>query len=176
MKKLILAMIAGATMMGAAQAEGVYLGAGVSTAKQGGTGDYKAGAKIFGGVDLDKTWAFEAGYTDHRSDTVNIGGGTQKTDGYATYYAAKGTMPLNEQVSLYGKLGLSRVKANLSSTGGVVGPFSSSDTKNGVYGGLGVQYNLSKQVALNAEYERYGNATNFGTKPNAWTLAARYNF
>jgi len=39
-----------------------------------------------------------------------------------------------------------------------------------------VQYNLNQQVALTAEYERYGKSKAFGAKADAWTVGARYSF
>jgi OOP family OmpA-OmpF porin len=39
-----------------------------------------------------------------------------------------------------------------------------------------VQYKLNQQVALTAEYERYGDKKAFGAKPDVWTVGARYSF
>lgn len=180
MKKLIFAVIAGASIMGAAQAEGGYIGAGVVSTKQAaGGGDYKASGKLFGGIELDKTWGVEAGYTDYRSTSyIGTGGLTPTTTkGHATYLAGKGTMPLNEQFSLFGKLGVANVKAEAVTTGSGVPVISSlSESKTGAYAAIGAQYNLNKQVALTAEYERYGQSRSYGAKPDAWTVAARYSF
>lgn len=179
MKKLIFAVIAGTAFMGAAQAEGGYVGAGVVATKQAaGGGDYKASGKLFGGFEVDKTWGIEAGYTDFRSQTYSNGSaasGNTTTDGHAFYVAGKGTMALNDQVSLFGKLGVADVKTEAKVTGVTV-PTSFSQSKTGAYAALGVQYNLSKQVALTAEYERYGKSRSIGTKPDAFTVAARYSF
>ncbi len=182
MKKLIFAAIASVTMMGAAQAEGGYVGAGITSTKQAaGDGDYKASGKIFGGVELDKVWGVEAGYTDFRSTDYTVGSGALaqrwNTKGHALYVAGKGNMALNEQFSLFGKLGVASVKTEAKLYGSGVPVISStSDTETGAYAALGVQYNLSKQVALTAEYERYGKSRNIGAKPDAFTVAARYTF
>jgi opacity protein-like surface antigen len=182
MKKLIFAMIAGVSIMGAAQAEGGYVGAGVTSTKQAaGNGDYKASGKLFGGVEVDKTWGVEAGYTDFRSTDYTVGTGALaprwSTKGHAIYVAGKGTMPLNDQFSLFGKLGVTSVKTEATIAGSGVPVISTlSDTKTGAYAALGAQYNLSKQVALTAEYERYGKSRSYGAKPDAFTVAARYSF
>jgi hypothetical protein len=39
-----------------------------------------------------------------------------------------------------------------------------------------LQYNLNQQVALTAEYERYGKSKDFGAKADVWTVGARYSF
>jgi opacity protein-like surface antigen len=182
MKKLIFAAIATVTMMGAAHAEGGYVGAGITATKQAaGGGDYKAGGKIFGGLELDKTWGIEAGYTDFRSTDYTVGTGALaprwNTKGHAIYVAGKGNMALNDQLSLFGKLGLASVKTEAKLYGSGVPVISStSDTQTGAYAAIGAQYNLSKQVALTAEYERYGKSRSIGAKPDAFTVAARYSF
>jgi opacity protein-like surface antigen len=188
MKKLIVALLAGAAAMSAAQAQTTaqprgYVGIGVATADHedfsglnnyDGNG-YKASAKIFGGVQIDPTWAAEAGYTDFRSADFNYsangvnGGGSTK--GYGYYLAAKGTVPINEQFSAYGKLGVQHSERKLESP-----ILSLKDTDTGLYGAVGLQYKLTEQVALNAEYERYGKSKAFGAKADVWTVGANYSF
>ncbi len=183
MKKLIFALIAGATAMSAAHAEGPYIGLGIATAEHAynipgataGTNDgYKASGKIFGGYDIDKMWGVEAGYTDFRSSTYNYTLGTTASsvtsDGHAFYVAGKATAALNDQFSVFGKLGAAQNKSSTS------GSLSQSSSKTELYGAIGVQYNLSKQIALTAEYERYGKSKDFGPKADVWTIGARYNF
>ncbi|GAB3470173.1 hypothetical protein GCM10027321_40280 [Massilia terrae] len=192
MKKIVFALIAGAAVATAAQAQDSnaprgYIGVGAATADHQysingvnttGNDGYKASAKVYGGYEFNNTWGLEAGYTDFRKSNFNYttaagATGSGHSDGHATYLAAKGNIPINEQFSFYGKLGVENMHSNLStSTPGLSG--SKSDT--GVYGGVGVQYNLSKQVSLNAEYERYGNKKDFGAKPDVWTAGVRYNF
>lgn len=193
MKKIVFALIAGAAVATAAQAQDSsntprgYIGIGAATAdhqysingvnttsKDG----YKASAKVYGGYEFNNTWGLEAGYTDFRKSNFNYTtaagvSGNGNSDGHATYLAAKGNVPINEQFSFYGKLGVENMHSDFTTnTPGLSG--SKSDT--GVYGGVGVQYNLSKQVSLNAEYERYGNKKDFGAKPDVWTAGVRYNF
>ena len=186
MKKLIFALIAGATAMSAAHAEGPYIGLGVASADHnfnvGGAtstdpAGYKASAKIFGGVELTPMFGIEAGYTDIRKADQNfsIAGvpGTATTDGSRSYLAGKATMPVNEAFSVYGKLGAGYSKLNVNSaTPGV----SQSDSKTELYGAVGGQYNINQKVALTLEYERYGKKKDFGVKADAITVAARYNF
>ena len=190
MKKLIVALIAGAAAMSAAQAQTTqpraYVGVGVATADHedssvGGltnfnSDGYKASAKIFGGYEFDQNWGVEAGYTDFRNsdfsysnaDGTSAGGHTK---GYGYYVAGKYNVPVNDQFSVYGKLGLQHSERKLESAA-----LNLKDTDTGAYGAVGLQYNINQQVALTAEYERYGKSKDFGTKADVWTVGARYSF
>lgn len=187
MKKLIFALIAAATAVGSAQAAGPYVGVGVASADHsynlsgttnGSTDGYKASGKIFGGYDLDQTWGVEAGYTDVRKSaynyTLNGAPGRAESDGHSFYVAGKATAPINEQFSVFGKLGAANNKSTLSST--TTPAFNRSNSKTELYAGVGVQYNLNQKVALTAEYERYGKSKDFGAKADTFTVGAKYAF
>ena len=189
MKKLIVALLAGAAAMSAAQAQTSttqprgYVGLGVATADHvdfGGLSNYdsngyKASAQIFGGYELDQMWGVEAGYTDFRSADFsysnNGASASGSTKGNGLYVAGKYSQPISDQASVYGKLGVQHSYRELNSPA-----LSLSDSDNGVYGAVGLQYNLNQQVALTAEYERYGKSKAFGAKPDVWTIGARYSF
>jgi hypothetical protein len=189
MKKQIFALIAAVSTMGAVHAQTApapYIGLGIASADHnysisGATGmdsdGYKASGKVFGGVDFDKTWGLEAGYTRFGSASGNysIGGtnGSISSKGHSLYLAGKATMPVNEQFSLFGKLGVARNKNELSST---TAAYNYDESKTEGYGAIGAQYNLSKEVALSLELERYGKNRDNGNKANVVTVAARYNF
>ena len=147
MKKLIFALIAGVTAMGAAQAAGPYVGVGVASAdhtftRAGATNvsteGYKAGGKIFGGYEMDQNFGVEAGYTDFRSsDTTFTSNGINsraRTEGDAVYIAAKATAPINEQFSVFGKLGATRTKSELNISNISL---TQKERDTGVYAGLG---------------------------------------
>lgn len=190
MKKLIVALIASAAAMSAAQAQTTapraYVGAGVATADHdfklsGATNvdnsGYKASGKLFGGYDFNQTWGVEAGYTDFRDARVNyaIGGvnNSGETKGESYYLAGKATMPVNEQFSLYGKLGVARNKSELVTLNAAQ---NRSESKTEAYGALGAEYKLNQNVSLIGEYERYGKSKDFGAKADVWTIGAKYAF
>ncbi|NRR30172.1 porin family protein [Oxalobacteraceae bacterium] len=194
MKQLIFALIAGAFAASAAHAEGPYIGLGVASTDynfkiSGGSGvnygqatnisgdGYKQSLKVFGGFDFTPMFGVEAGYTDLRKAeaTYNIGPipGRATADGKRAYVAGKATAPLNEQFSVFGKLGVGYKKSEFRAN--TLG-YNHDDSTTGLYAGVGVQYNLSKQIGLTLEYERYGKKDEFGAKPDAITVAARYNF
>jgi OOP family OmpA-OmpF porin len=174
MKKLIVALIAGAAAMSAAQAQNLsdnqphaYVGVAAATAKNIQKDDYRVGGKIYGGYQVNQTWGAEAGYTDFGDQDVANG----KTKGNSYYLAAKATMPINEQFSAYGKFGVEHSERKLNTS-----TVHLKDTDTGAYGALGVQYKLNQQVALTAEYERYGKEKDIGAKSNVWTVGAQYSF
>ena len=57
-----------------------------------------------------------------------------------------------------------------------VGVYNQSQGDTGAYASVGVQYNVTPQVGVVAEYERYGKEKDFGAKPDVWTVGARYSF
>ncbi|QOY94630.1 porin family protein [Massilia sp. UMI-21] len=191
MNKLLVVLIASAAAMSAAQAQTTgapraYVGAGIASAdhdfKMSGasnvdTEGYKASGKLFGGYEFDQTWGVEAGYTDFRKSDVNysIGGVNNRgeTDGHAYYLAAKATWPVNEQVSVYGKLGAARTKSELETLNAVQ---NMSRSKTEAYGALGAEYKLNQNVSLVGEYERYGKSKDFGAKADVFTIGAKYAF
>jgi opacity protein-like surface antigen len=190
MKKLIFALIAGSALMTAAQAQTItprpYIGVGASGADReynvnGATMNdndgYKFSGKVFGGVELTDKFGVEAGYTDFRKAggnyTLNGANANTETDGYGAYVAGKASMPLNDKFSVFGKLGVAHTKAEMeSATAGL----NRKVSDNGAYGALGMQYNVTPQVALTAEYERYGKKQDFGPKPDVFTIGAKYQF
>jgi opacity protein-like surface antigen len=194
MKKLLVALLATTAAVSAAQAQTVqtqpraYLGLGVasidhsySAANDAGIAvtdkdGYNGNLKIFGGYEVNQTWGVEVGYTDLNQADFNYSAaglsGHAKSDGYQYYVAAKGNYPINEQFSVYGKLGAEHSQRQIRNTGFY--DLSNSDT--GVYASVGLQYNFTPQWAVTAEYERYGKDKDFGAKPDAWTIGARYSF
>ena len=192
MKKLIVALIASAAAVGAAQAQQqttaprAYIGAGAAIVDhefnvQGASNlnhsEYKSSGKLFGGYDFNQNWGVEAGYTDYRTSNASytVGGvpGSAEADGHSVYLAGKATLPVNERFSVYGKLGAAYNKVDLSST---TPGLSRDESDTELYGGVGVQYNLNQNVSLIAEYERYGSSRDFGAKPDVWTVGAKYSF
>lgn len=191
MKKLIVALIASAAAMSAAQAQTTatpraYVGGGIASAdhefKMSGatnvdTEGYKASGKLFAGYEFNQTWGLEAGWTDFRNSDVNysIGGVNTRgeTEGRALYLAAKATVPVNEQFSVYGKLGAARTKSELHTLNAVQ---NMSRSKTEAYGALGAEYKLNETVSLIGEYERYGKSKDFGAKADVFTIGAKYTF
>jgi OOP family OmpA-OmpF porin len=172
MKKLLLALIATSAVAGAAQAQTAtphaYVGIGAATANNKTADEYKTDAKIYGGYEFDQNWGVEAGYTNFDKQDIAIG----NVKGSGTYVAGKYSVPLGERFTGYGKLGVSYNERKLSSS--TLGQVNSYDT--GLYGGVGVEYKLNQNLALNAEYERYGKDKAFGAKADVYTVGLKYGF
>jgi OOP family OmpA-OmpF porin len=172
MKKLLLALIATSAVAGAAQAQTTtphaYVGIGAATANNKSADEYKTNAKIYGGYEFDQNWGVEAGYTNFDKEDIPVG----NVKGSGTYVAGKYSVPLGERFTGYGKLGVSYNERKLSSS--TLGQVNSYDT--GLYGGVGVEYKLNQNLALNAEYERYGKDKAFGAKADVYTVGLKYGF
>ena len=188
MKKLIFALIAGATAMGAAQAQNrPYVGVGVASADNkfevAGTANRSAkatrpAARSSAVPRSTRTSALKrATPTSARlmsASPQNGVPGRGETDGRASYIAAKATHA-NERADLVlRQAGRCPHQDQAEQRHAWHDPQRQSE--NGLYAGLGAQYNVNQQVALTLEYERYGKSHDFGPKPDAVTVAARYNF
>lgn len=183
MKKIILTLIVSSFAL-AAHAESTYLGAGITSSRYdvninlGSFINHKSStsvsAKLFAGYALDKTWALEAGYADlgKVSTDWSFSGrrGTAKLGVQSFYAAGKGTAAINDQFSLFGKLGVAHSKFEQSGF-----PSGGDETKTGLYGSVGAEFSLSKQTSLSLEWERYGQSNAY-TKNGSLTAAVRYSF
>jgi OOP family OmpA-OmpF porin len=189
MKKILFTLIAStAALSGASHAQSAYVGAGAmaseyefdvpnatSGANRSGT---NAAGKIFAGYDFDKTWAIEGGYMDFGSRdygySTNNGSGNISTDSSAFYVAGKATMPINEQVSVFGKLGIIENRDKMRGTGASAG--LRDDHKTNLYASVGAQYAINQKVSLIAEVEHTGKSADQGRDGMGVSLGARYNF
>lgn len=151
-----------------------YVGVGASVVDRTG-GSAKVNTKIVGGVALSDSLGVEAGVVDFRrgvlvgtpapeARTIDLGG-------FGAYVAARFSRPIMETLSVFGKLGVAQSERKIGSNGSVR---KESDT--GLYAGFGLQYAVTKKVALTAEYERYGKDKKAGAKSDAWTLGLKYEF
>lgn len=191
MKKLIVALLAATAAMSVAHAQTTqtethyYLGLGLAIGDHAysrdgvtfsNTDGFKSNIKAFGGYEFNPIWGLEVGYIDFTNAGFNYSAGGVNghgtTDGNAYYLAGKGTYAINEQFSVYGKLGAERSRRNLKD----VGFLNQGESADGLYASVGVQFKLTPQVGLLAEYERYGKTKDFGAKADVWTIGARYNF
>lgn len=189
MKKILFTLIAStAALSGVSHAQSAYIGAGVTaseykfdvpnaTSGSNHSGTNAAG-KIFAGYDFDKTWAVEGGYMDFGSRDYGYTSGGQNgnisTDSSAFYVAGKATMPINEQVSVFGKLGIIENRDKMRGTG--LSSNLRNDNKTNLYASVGAQYAINQKVALIAELEHTGKSADQGRDGMGVSLGARYNF
>jgi OOP family OmpA-OmpF porin len=191
MKKQLLGTLLGAALALPlmAQAEGTYIGANVGRTQQklsdedvGSVKDNTTGLKLYGGYEITKNFGAEVGYVHFgkgeasANDGVNSASISAKPKAF--YLAATGTLPLNDQFSLFAKAGVAR---NSTKVTGTLNGASESETlkRTGAMFGLGAAYNVTKNVAIVAEYENFGKVVNedgANLKADLVSVGVRYKF
>ena len=158
-----------------AQAQGLYVGGALGHPQYSnnidgiGGGDDATnggiGAELYGGYSLSPNFAIEGGL--FRLGHTTMGDTAANTGGL--FVDGVGTWSVAPQWSLLGSVGVAQ--ARFSTTYG-------HDWSPGVKFGAGIQYDLSKQVALRVEYERYHFIDAFDSKPNVgeFTAGVRFGF
>lgn len=125
--------------------------------------DSDAAYKVFGGYQFNPYFGMEAGYFNlgqfgFRSTTTPPGtlDGRMKLDGVNIDMV--GTLPVNDQLSLLGRLGMhnARTRDTFTSTGAVVLSSPSREmTEKNYKAGFGFSYKFSQSMSLRGELERY---------------------
>jgi OmpA-OmpF porin, OOP family len=155
----VAAPVAFAQARGQAADAGGYVGGsfGQSTAScdVGGVGlscdDKDTAWKVFGGYQINRNFAVELGYAN--LGEISITGGATRITVETTAWdlVGVGIFPINNQFSIYGKLGVYRATVDVSSNVGGSG----DDSANGLTLGAGVRYNFTRNLGLQAEWQRY---------------------
>ncbi|GGC11483.1 hypothetical protein GCM10007205_20800 [Oxalicibacterium flavum] len=144
--------------------------------------DNATGYKLYAGYNFNQNFGVEGGYTHlgKYSDSWDDGAGDSGSEtikGRALYVAATGTLPLSEQFSLFGKLGVTqnRVKASIVENGNFASASKSRTT--GLFG-VGASFHFSRNLAAVLEYENYGNVkfSDVKLKANLVSIGLRYAF
>jgi OOP family OmpA-OmpF porin len=194
MKKKLFATILGVALVlpfSAQAAGGGYAGAafGQSTYDIDDTGltatsrDETGNAlKLYGGYAFNQNWGVEGGYANlgtmrnvYTESGINVG---TTVKSYSVYVAGTGTLPLNDQFSLFGKLGLTTNHASISATAtgsGGSATVSDSDSKASTMFGIGASYAFTKNLALTMEYENFGKSAE-DVETQMWSLGVRFKF
>ena len=113
--------------------------------------------KIFGGYMFNRHFGLEAAYVNLGEVSYSgnffgspVTGGKVEVTGFNI--SALGAYPVNEQFSIFGKIGLLRWEAEASDTTGGV-PFSATDDGVDLSFGIGVGYNFTRNLGVRAEWE-----------------------
>ncbi len=125
--------------------------------------DKDIGWKIFGGYQVNKNFSTEIGYTDLGEATVSGTFGainfSQSAQVKAWEFLGVGTLPLADRLSAYGKLGFFRWNLTFAGQAAIPGftPlfFSSTDTGTDLTFGLGLKYDVTKNIGTRLEWQRY---------------------
>lgn len=171
MKKLALAMMVSLISIAPAGVAfaGGYVGASFGTTSPDEEG-FKddTGYRITGGALLNPNFALEASYTslgefeadeDTRNAIGYLAGGYDVSDVSievtGVEFAAVGIAPLNDTFSLFGKIGLYMWDAEVNVDVAGYGSGSDSDDGNDPFFGVGFLVNVSQQISLKGEFNRY---------------------
>ena len=143
--------------------------------------------KLFGGYQLNRNFALEAGYFNlgEFGYTATVPAGTRigkiKLKGFN--FDVVGSMPVSEKFSVLGRLGVNYAKAQdeFTSTGSTMpAPTTPSPSKSAMNykAGMGLQYEFNKSLGMRAEAERYRIDDAIGNKGdiNMFSLGLVYRF
>jgi OOP family OmpA-OmpF porin len=186
MKQQFIAALIGAAIAFpvAAQAEGYFVGGNVGRSEQkldGGNISLKdngTGFKLNGGYQFNANYGVEVAYVNLGKAEVNGNGASVKSEPQTFFVAATGTLPLNNEFSLFGKVGIAQnhVKITARAPG-----FSASESDNRTTAvfGIGAAYQLNKNVSFVAEYENFGKIAKdqpASLKADLLSVGVRYSF
>ncbi|WP_432379702.1 outer membrane beta-barrel protein [Duganella sp. P38] len=183
-KNVLFALIAALAAPLAAHAEGAYIGGNVGRAEQKADfdgfslKDHNTAYKVYGGYNFTQNFGIEGGVADLREAEKSESGLRVASKARTAYVAATGTLPLNEQFALIGKVGAaySHVKVSASALGL---SDSGSDNHASPYASVGAAFVLNKNVSFVAEYEYFGKIAKDGDahiKANLVSAGVRYTF
>lgn len=154
MKKIAIAVLLSAVVATPAIAAdmGAYAGLRVGQAKTSVDNttlstDNPTGWGVFAGYTFNPNFAAEAEYLElGEIKASGVGGGSAKSNGFSI--SGVGSYPINDQFSLFAKLGYAMITSKMSGGGG--------DAKsNAVTYGVGAQYNVSPVIGVRLGWDKY---------------------
>ena len=153
---------------------------------------FRTDPRLVIGYAFNQYLALEAGYSHlddrgfHKPNPFNaremaideaVGAGVLGARSYTTHLAAKITVPVNERLTAYGKLGVAQsvvkndgfVTPNMAEAhaGGKPATAFGSEAGTGAYGALGAKYKLGDKATLKGEVIMNGSADKFRSNSNA---------
>ena len=164
---------AAALMSPAAEAQQgrVYLGGSFGQSEV--QGDFCEGAttcdekdsawRIFGGYEFNRNFALEFGYANLGEATAsgNVPPFTNVNARFETTafdLTAVGILPLNNQFSVFGRIGLYRAETDLTGSatlGSVVIPVSEGESNMDLTFAVGARFDITRNFSIRAEWQRY---------------------
>ncbi|MGQ5523339.1 porin family protein [Chitinimonas sp. PSY-7] len=177
--KKIAVMIAAAVLVAPAFAEGIYAGLdmGRTSVKAANVSRKASNAQWFAGYQFNPNVAAEVGIRYLGSLQDNYAVMSSDVDMRAIQASALGIYPVNNEISIFGRVGVARLQAE-TTTRVYGGPyyFSKTDTETKTKSvlGLGARYAVTKQFGLRTEYNQYGKVD--GIKVSTFSVAGDYHF
>lgn len=143
----------------AAQAADSYAGVNVGRTEQkftvpfaGSLKESDTSAKLYTGLQFDKTFGVEAGFAHHGESSIAGSGLRLTAKPQSLYVAGTAALPIGQQFSLFGKVGVTRNRVKFSATGVPGGKESNTSALVGV----GAAYAFTSTISGVVEYENYG--------------------
>lgn len=144
--------------------------------------------RLFGGYQFNRNFALEGGYVNlgkfNYSSTVSAPA-ADTVNGHLSVHgadlAAVGMLPLGEQFGLFGKAGAFYAQTKLSeSSGGAVAVGDQSHNSTSPLLGAGLNYDITKKVAVRGEVDRYFRVGDSGSTGRGdidqYTVGVAYRF
>lgn len=138
--------------------------------------------KLQAGYQIDKNWAVEGGYLGSTNATYSAAGGnlagpvtaSAKISGWNL--TGVGILPVANQFSLLGKLGVAGIRNSVTAAG-PGGAIAASGSKTDFTYGIGAQYDFTNAVfaRLNLDSYKVGSSTS-ATRNTVWTIDVGYKF
>ncbi len=125
--------------------------------------------RMSGGYHFSPIFAVEGGYAVIGDSTLNSSTGGATIKNAAVQVAAIGTYPVSDAFDLFGKLGVSINSIKASGTGSTSGLNANHSTSWSSMIGIGVQYNVNRQLGIRAQYERFAGFT-MSNNSQSWTV------
>ncbi len=132
------------------------------------------------GYQVNKNLAFEGGYLGSEDKTYSASGGNlggtvnAKTHVSGWDLTAVGQLPVGNQFSLLGKLGVADMKDDVT---GAAGTDSVSGSRTAATYGLGAKYNFTDAAFTRLDVDNYDIGDSSASKrSNIWTVSMGYKF
>jgi len=109
--------------------------------------------RIFGGYQINKNFGVELGYATLGEATASAAGSSASIESTAWDLMAVGTLPLGNNFSLYGKIGM--YKSNTDFSTNIPGFSGVSESNTDLTYAIGGQYDFNKNLGIRAEWQQY---------------------
>jgi OOP family OmpA-OmpF porin len=118
--------------------------------------------KIFGGYQINRNFAIELGYADLGTSKASgtVGSVTVDVQAEITVFelTAVGMLPVMDRLALFGRAGLYRSDVEVTGSGRIgtsTVPVSLSEDNVDFTFGLGVRFDITRNIGIRAEWQRY---------------------
>jgi hypothetical protein len=128
---------------------------------------FRTDPRLVAGINLNRYLALEAGYAERKDRGFHRAGrhsivdpysaldetGALGVEGFHSFAAVKASVPITDDLSAYGKLGVAYSERRGVDALGKISP----NTDIGAYTGIGGQYRLNEKAAVSVEGQKFGN-------------------